>query len=1071
MYINYHCHTHYSNIRTPDSVVQYEDYIERIKELGYGVLMSTEHGWQGHYLEAYEKAKEAGIKFVYGTEAYWVIDNKEKDKTNNHIILLAKNMNGIKVINLALSKANTEGYYHKPRLSIEDILNLPENDVFITTACIAFNGYGKDISEDIILKLHNKFKDNFMLEVQYHNTEEQKEWNEFLLSLSMKYGIDIIAGMDSHFIYPEQAKERDAFLKAKNIIYENEEGWYLDFPSYEEAIKRFKEQGVLSDEQIKRALNNTNLINDFEDVEFSKDIKIPILLKNKTYEERVEHFKNILRKEWKEESKKIPKDKHKIYIEEIKKEIDIVVKTKMVDYFILNYYVIKKAKEKGGQLTLTGRGSAPSFYITKLLGFTTIDRINSPIQLFPERFMSISRILETKSLPDIDFNTSNPEIFIEAQRGLLGENSSFYMIAFGKLKEKSAFKTYARANELDFDLANKITKRISDYEKDQKHSEEELNIFDYIDKEYKEIYEKSIKYQGVIESASRHPCGVLSYDGNVLEDIGVMRLRNDIVTVIDGKYLDKYKYVKNDFLKVNVVDIIYKVFEKIGIKPIPAEELLEKTRDDEKVWKIYSDGITLGINQVEQEATRKKCMIYKPKNISELSAFVASIRPGFASIIDKFLKREKFSYNIPEFDKLIQTKQMQDSWLLYQEQIMKTLEYAGFKSDETYGIIKSIAKKVQGVVEQVEDKFIKGFISKGNTEEDARKVWQVILDNTNYSFNSSHSLSVAIDSLYGAYLKTYYPYEFYQVMLELYTENKDLDKVSAIKKEMEYFGIKIGELKFGLDNTGFIIDKENKIINQSLKTVKFINSQNAEDMKKLGENKNLTFLELLEKIKETSLNSRQLDVLIKIGYFKDFAGINKLLKFVEFYNTLQKKTFKNDNINDELKQYLRFGETFEEIEVEKNIPKDKITEDMEIIKENTKTYKVRYKEKKYKFAFCEFKNGTYINIDKENLLKFIWDNLPDEDVNDIDKVKYDIMYLGYPRNLPSNISAGTIKTVSMKNRSVEIKSFRGNTAWFRVPKDVPLPSKNDNIIILKITRKKTYNKKFEYFLKSYLTIE
>ncbi|MDM8534725.1 PHP domain-containing protein, partial [Clostridiaceae bacterium HSG29] len=895
-YINYHKHTYYSNISTPDSTVGYNDYINRISELGYGMMYSVEHGNQGNYLECYEKSKNNNIKFGFGTEAYWVIDNKQKDRTNNHIIILAKSEKGMKAINLALSYANIEGFYYKPRLSLEQILNLPKDDVFITTACIAFNGYGEEISKSIILKLYEKFKDNFMLEVQNHHTELQKDWNKFLLNINKEYGIKLIAGMDSHYIYPEQHKERDALLKAKHINYENEEGWFLDYPSYETAYDRFIKQGILSREQITQSLQNTLILLDFNDIEFNKDIKVPNIFPDKTYEERVVHFKEILRNAWNKEVENIPIEKRPLYIEEIKKEINIVIETKMADYFILNYYVIKRAKELGGRLTLTSRGSAPSFYITKLLGFTTIDRISAPIKLYPERFMSISRILETRAIPDVDMNCGNPEVFIQAQREILGENSTYYMISYGTLKVKSAFKTYSRANEIGFEESNTVTKGISNYESSQKHSEKILNIEDYIDKSYIDMFNESTKYQGIIDSASRNPCACISHNGNVLKDIGVIKLRDDIVTIIDGKYLDGYKYVKNDFLKVNVVDIIYKTFELAGIKPIPSNELMKIVEKDKKVWGLFYDGITMGLNQVEQEGTRNKIMQYRPSTVSELSNFIAGIRPGFASMIDKFLKREKFSYGIKDFDELIQTEQMQDSWLLYQEQIMQTLEYAGFPVDECYSLIKAIAKKVEGVVDEVEDRFIKGFIAKNNTEADARKVWQIIIDNSKYSFNSSHSLSVALDSLYGAYLKAYYPYEFYKVMLDLYTENKDIDKVSALKKEMEYFNIHIGDLQFGLNNTGFVIDKKNNRINQSLKTVKFINSKVCEDMKLLGETNPKTFAELLTLIKsETSVNTRQVDVLIKIDYFKKYGSIKKLLKFYEWFNTLTKrKTFKKE---------------------------------------------------------------------------------------------------------------------------------------------------------------------------------
>jgi DNA polymerase III alpha subunit len=1068
-YVNYHCHTHYSNLQTTDSTINYDNYVKRIKELGYGCLMSTEHGWQGNYLECYEIAKNNNIPFRYGVEAYWVLDNKEKDRTNNHIVILAKSAKGIKAINLALSNANIDGFYYKPRLSISQILNLPKNDVFITTACIAFNGYGEELSKSIILDLYNKFEDNFMLEVQSHNTKKQKEWNKFILTIHNEYNINIIAGMDSHYIYSEQSKERDALLRAKGIIYENEEGWFLDFPSYEIVKKRFIKQGILTLSQIINSLENTNIVKTFDDVEFSTEIKVPNIFPNKTYEERVFHFKELITNSWKIEKNNIPKEKRDKYIEEINKEINIVVETRMVDYFILNYYVIKKAIEMGGQLTLTSRGSAPSFYINNLLGFTTIDRISSPIQLFPERFMSVSRILETKSIPDIDFNISNPEVFIKAQKIILGENSTYSMIAFGKLKEKSAFKTYARANNIDFEISNQITKSIAIYESEEKHNKGKVKIEDYVNKEHLEVYKESVKYRGVIDSASKHPCAVISYSGNTLEDIGVMRLRNEIVTVIDGKYLDKYKYVKNDFLKVNVVGIIYDVFKEIKVEPIPSNELIKITENDELVWKIFSDGITLGINQVEQEGTRKKCMQYKMKNVSETSGFVAGIRPGFSSLIDKFLKRERFSYGIKDFDELIQTEQMQDSWLLYQEQIMQTLQYAGFPTDECYSLIKAIAKKVEGVIDRVEDRFLKGFVNKGNSLEDAKKIWEVILDNSRYSFNSSHSLSTALDAIYGAYLKSHYPYEFYKVMLKLYTENKDIDKVSALKKEMIYFDIHIGELKYGLDNTDFVIDKNNKCINQSLKTVKYINSQVAEDMTLLKDN-NASFPQIINSIKEnTSINSRQLTTLVSIGYFKEFGSIKKCLTFIEYCDKLKKKTYRLDKVDKELEKYFTIGGSSEIVTETKTIKKELWNKNDKIIKETAKRYTIQREVEIVSYPFCEKTATMYKNIEKEIVLDNIWNEIPEDEFELKIIMKYEQDLLGYISDIPNDISLGKVEMVSVKNRSANIKSLRTNKSrWFRFKKDESsLPNKGETIIIENMYKKKGWKGRIDWYIKKY----
>ena len=214
-YQNYHKHTCWSNIFTPDSTATIEDYIKRSLEIGSQVISSVEHGWQGHYYKVYEavqkvnkkleKMRENGgtnvpqnLKFVFGTEAYWVKNRYEKDNTNNHIIILARNEEGRRQINDILSEASISGYYYKPRVDLDLLLSLNPKDVFLTSACIGFYHY-EDI-EDIIVKLHNHFKESFYLELQYHNTDVQKKLNRYILDLSKKYGIDIIMGCDSHYI-------------------------------------------------------------------------------------------------------------------------------------------------------------------------------------------------------------------------------------------------------------------------------------------------------------------------------------------------------------------------------------------------------------------------------------------------------------------------------------------------------------------------------------------------------------------------------------------------------------------------------------------------------------------------------------------------------------------------------------------------------------------------------------------------------------------------------------------------------------------------------------------------------
>ena len=138
----------------------------------------------------------------------------------------------------------------------------PEN-VFVTTGCIAYWKY--DDIEEITENLHNHFGDNFYLEIQYHNTDPQINLNKRILALSEKYGIEMIVGMDSHYIYPEQSKERDYILAAKNVHYDDEQGWYMDYPDDDTTMQRFLEQGVFTKGQIQKAMDNTDLLLEFDD--------------------------------------------------------------------------------------------------------------------------------------------------------------------------------------------------------------------------------------------------------------------------------------------------------------------------------------------------------------------------------------------------------------------------------------------------------------------------------------------------------------------------------------------------------------------------------------------------------------------------------------------------------------------------------------------------------------------------------------------------------------------------------------------------------------------------------------
>ena len=920
IYQNYHKHSDLTNVRISDSATRLEEYAKRAVELGHGILSSCEHGWQGSQWDTVNLARKYNLKPVIAAEAYWVKNRTEQDRTNCHIILIAKNENGRKALNDVLSEANISGFYGQPRLDIPLLLSLPANDIIITTACIAFHRY-EDV-DDIILKLFNHFKNNFYLEVQAHSVDSQIQLNTHLLKLHKQYGIKLIAGCDSHYIYPEDAQARTDFLVSKGMNYPDEENWYLDYPDGDTLYKRFAKQCVLSHEEILEALNNTNILLEVEEYDskvFNTDIKMPTLFPNLSQEERDEEYKKLVYKGWNEYKVNIPQSQWEHYEDEIAKEIQTVIDTKMSDYFIDNYYIIKKGQENGGCLTKTGRGSAVSFITNKLLGFTEVDRIAAKIHMYPERFMSTTRILQSGSLPDIDFNVAPVEPFARAQKEVLGEDHAYPMIAYGTMQKSAAWKLYAKSQGIVFEIANAVSDQIKKYEMALKHAEEDekddINVFDYIDEEYHDIYKRSKDYLGLITSWSIAPCSYLLYQGSIRKDFGLVKIKDHLCCTMDGHYAEACHYLKNDLLKVSVVDLIYKAYRRIGQEPPSVQELLAMCPPEDKVWDIYSKACTIGINQCEQVGTAQRVAKYKPKNISELGAFVAAIRPGFKSMYKTFESRQPFSYNIKAFDNLIQTDEMPNSFLLYQEQEMAALNYAGIDMSDCYTAIKNIAKKRVEKVLAYKDKFINGFSSvmindEGKTPEQAaelaQQLWQIIEDSSRYSFNASHSYCVALDSLYGAWLKAHHPLEFYEVYLQIQEKKGDKDKMNAAKSEAEdYFDIHFPSLKFGQDNRKITADDNTNSITNSLSSIKGFGNDIGNAIYDCSLQKFNSFVNVLKWCDERSIKASKIQPLIHIDYFTDFGNAKQLSLVLEAWDCLKQGNAKMVKKDKELPNYLK----------------------------------------------------------------------------------------------------------------------------------------------------------------------
>lgn len=900
---NYHKHTYYSNPYTPDCTVSPKEYAIRAKEVGAELLSSVEHGWCGNVWEYYKTAKENELKLLIGAEAYAVKDRHEADRTNAHICLLAKNENGRQALNDILSEANLTGFYAKPRVDMELLLSLPANDVWVTTACVAGLWKYED-SDELVKKLFEHFREHLFLEVQAHNTESQIALNQHILELSKSLGAKIIAGVDSHYISKDQDKVRTDFLNSKNIFYEEEQGWELDYPDGDELYSRFAKQCVLSHEQIVEAMENTNTFLDVEEYDSpifeTETIKLPSIYPDWTQEQKDAEYQRLVWQGWDNYKNEVPESEWPHYEEEIKKEIQVVLDTGFSDYFLLDYHVVKRGKEKGGILTHAGRGSAVSWITVMLLGMTEVDRIAAKVHMYPQRFATAERILQTKSLFDIDLNQVDSKPFQEAQKEILGEECAYPMLAYGTSQKSAAWKLYAKSQGIPFEVANEVSEQLRRYDMAVKHADEDskddIDIYDYIEPKFREIWEGAQDYVGIVTSWSIHSCANLVYSGNIRKEIGLVKIKDNICCCMDGHWAEECHFLKNDFLIVKVLSLIDKAYKEAGI-PVPTvNELLRMSPPDDACWDVYAKGATVGINQVEQPGTSARVQVYKPTNISELTAFVAAIRPGFKSMYKKFESREDFSYGIPSFDKLIQTKEFPYSYMLYQEQAMAALNHAGIPMKDCYAAIKNIAKKRVDKVLALKETFISGFekalVEDGTDKKfaatKAEMVWQIIEDSSRYSFNCSHAYCVALDSLYGAWIKAHYPLAFYKAYLIVQNDKGDKDKMNAAKAEAEdYFGIHFPPFKFGQDNREITANPKANEITNCLSAIKGFSKAFARNCYECGKQNYKSFIDVLRWFDSRSIKTARLEPLIKIDYFSQYGSIPALMNICEMWNMLQ----------------------------------------------------------------------------------------------------------------------------------------------------------------------------------------
>ena len=462
------------------------------------------------------------------------------------------------------------------------------------------------------------------------------------------------------------------------------------------------------------------------------------------------------------------------------------------------------------------------------------------------------------------------EPFVKASRELLGENGCFPMVAYGTMQEGEAFRNVCRSHGLQFDEFNDVAKNLDLYREDKK---------------WKPLIEEAEHYVGTIVSASVHPCAHVLSDKDLLYEYGVARFGDFICVMITSGEADQFKVLKNDYLIVSVWKLIHETFEEIGIPIIDAHDLLDSIKDDKRVWDLFTNGITCTLNQVDSDNGMQQAKRYGIKSFEDGALIAAAIRPSFDAWRPKFLNHENYSTGSKDLDAVLQQTQ---HYILFQENLMQYFDWLGVTPAESIGLIKKISKKKikPEDFEKLEVRLRENWIKQTGSEDMFDQTWGMIQGCMAYGFASPHAAATSLDMCYGAYLKVNYPYEYMTVCLNNYAD--DAERTAKLRKELEYFGIKLSEIKFGESRAKYSYDKEKGIISKGIGSIKYLNDTVSEELYTLSQNNTYdNFIDLLMDIsRKTSCNSRQLDILVRLDYFSDFGEANELLYKIDRFNEL-----------------------------------------------------------------------------------------------------------------------------------------------------------------------------------------
>ena len=900
-FVHLHVHTEYSLL---DGFSRIKNLVNRAKELNMSAVAITDHGCMFGAIDFFKVAKKEGIKPIIGCEVYTAPRGmKDKDpnfdKSQGHLILLAKDTTGYQNLIKLVSAAYVQGFYYKPRVDIDEIKKHSEG-IIALSACLAGDvsqalmNRNYDKAKNIALKYKEIFgEENYYLEIQDHNLPEQKEVNRELIRLSKEIGVGLVATNDVHYVRKEDSKIHDILMCIQMGKTVNDPA-RMRFGSDEFYLKSREEMEEIFPE-VQEALDNTSKIAQMCNVEFDfNTIHLPQYDVPDGYTPQ-EYLRMLCFKGLKERYKKPSQE----ILDRLEYELGVIEKMGYVEYFLITWDFINFARENSIMVG-PGRGSAAGSIVSYTLYITDIDPIK--YSLLFERFLNPERV----SMPDIDidFCYERREEVKDYVKRKYGEDHVAQIITFGTMGAKAAIRDVGRVLDVSYNKVDNIAKEIPfalgmTIDKALDTNPNLRKLYEE-DSETKEIIDVSRKIEGMLRHASTHAAGVVISKKPIDEYVPLYKHQDAITTQFTMTTLEELGLLKMDFLGLRTLTVIRDALDLIEKNHNLKINFSKMEYDDPKVYELLSSGNTLGVFQLESAGMRSFMKQLKPDNFEDIVAGISLYRPGPMDSIPVYINNKNNPENVEYLHKKLKPiMEVTYGCLVYQEQVMQVVrDLGGYSYGRSDLVRRAMGKKKMDVMEKEREYFIHGktdengeleiagCVRNGVPEDIGNKIFDDMIDFAKYAFNKSHAAAYGVLAYETAYLKAHYPVEFMAALITSVMGNTD----KVVEYIRECNSLKIDVLKPDINKSFTKFSVEDKSIRFGLAAVKNVGvnvlNNIIKERESSGEFKD--FNEFCKRLDSKDLNKRIIESLIKCGAFDEMGdnraslllGYEKLLESI-----------------------------------------------------------------------------------------------------------------------------------------------------------------------------------------------